>query len=364
MRSPRNGSKAIVAAGRMLCAYLITAFMAAAPPLTLIQDVLYKADGTPFSGLVVIEWKTFEASDSSLIARNRVQQRVSNGLLSVRLVPTTTSGSSAYYSVKYISSTGTAQFTEAWAVRPSATPLRVTDIRIPDPLLGPTATSGTGGTGENVEIDQVTGLRGELDIRPKQAPGYMPDRVAVITTAGELGAVVGSLTDCIRVDGTSAPCGIGGAVFVDLETPSGTVNGSNANFTLSISPNPGGSLMLYVNGVLHRAVNDYTLSGASIQFQPSRIPAAGSVLMASYRISGASAEFVDTEVPNGSVNGSNATFALSQAPLPAASLLLHRNGLLQKNGLDYTLSGNTVQFLSVSLPQVGDTLLASYRTSQ
>jgi hypothetical protein len=35
--------------------------------------------------------------------------------------------------------------------------------------------------------------------------------------------------------------------------------------------------------------------------------------------------------------------------------------VLQKAGLDYDLSGNSLQFLSGSTPQPGDTLLASYR---
>jgi len=38
------------------------------------------------------------------------------------------------------------------------------------------------------------------------------------------------------------------------------------------------------------------------------------------------------------VDGTNATFALSYAPTPSASLLLFRNGLLQKAGVDYTLA--------------------------
>jgi len=38
----------------------VTCFLAivwAAPPLTTIQDVLYKADGTLFQGLLIIEWR-------------------------------------------------------------------------------------------------------------------------------------------------------------------------------------------------------------------------------------------------------------------------------------------------------------------
>src|ERR1035441_5190113 len=62
-------------------------------------------------------------------------------------------------------------------------------------------------------------------------------------------------------------------------------------------------------------------------------------------------------------NGSNACFTLSAVPAPTSSLYLYRNGVLQKAGLDYNLSGNIVQFLAGSTPQPGDTLLASYRVT-
>src|SRR6202022_583736 len=45
----------------------------------------------------------------------------------------------------------------------------------------------------------------------------------------------------------------------------------------------------------------------------------------------------------------------------ASSLILFRNGMAQKPTLDYTLTGATVQFLSVAIPQPADTLLAWYR---
>ena len=78
---------------------------------------------------------------------------------------------------------------------------------------------------------------------------------------------------------------------------------------------------------------------------------------------GSTVGFVDMEVPAGLMNGVNSVFTLGQAPFPAASLHLFRNGILQKVATDYTLSGNVVTFLSVSIPQAGDTLTASYRTS-
>jgi len=71
--------------------------------------------------------------------------------------------------------------------------------------------------------------------------------------------------------------------------------------------------------------------------------------------------FVDHEVPGGLVDGSNTVFSLANAPSPAASLHLFRNGILQKLGFDFTLNGSTVTFVSLAVPSQGDTILASYR---
>jgi len=73
--------------------------------------------------------------------------------------------------------------------------------------------------------------------------------------------------------------------------------------------------------------------------------------------------FTDGEVPTGVVDGANATFLLAASPVPATSLILYRNGIRQQNGVDYTTTANTIQFVAAATPQPGDTLLASYRTS-
>ena len=71
--------------------------------------------------------------------------------------------------------------------------------------------------------------------------------------------------------------------------------------------------------------------------------------------------FADGEVPAGAVDGANVAFTVSNAPTPASSLLLFRNGLLQKAGFDYSLSGSSITFVFAATPQPGDTMLASYR---
>jgi hypothetical protein len=70
---------------------------------------------------------------------------------------------------------------------------------------------------------------------------------------------------------------------------------------------------------------------------------------------------VSNEVPAGTINGSNVTFTLASTPA-TNSLALHKNGIrLKPGGADYTLSGNTVTF--VTAPPTGAVLLADYTIS-
>jgi hypothetical protein len=85
------------------------------PALTTIQDVLYRADGTRFAGTMFIRYNSFLAGDTSNIATANVTVPIVNGVLRVRLVPTTTASAGAQYEVTY-NSQGIDQFTEIWAV--------------------------------------------------------------------------------------------------------------------------------------------------------------------------------------------------------------------------------------------------------
>lgn len=70
--------------------------------------------------------------------------------------------------------------------------------------------------------------------------------------------------------------------------------------------------------------------------------------------------FVINDVPNGTINGTNAIFSLNNIPIVGSSAI-YRNGLRLKPAFDYTISGNTITFLMGAIPQLGDTLLADYR---
>jgi phage-related tail fiber protein len=77
--------------------------------------------------------------------------------------------------------------------------------------------------------------------------------------------------------------GVGsGQDWVDKETPSGSINGSNTTYTLANTP-IAGSEHVYLNGILQDSGsgNDYTISGATITYLSA--PATGSKLRVSYR---------------------------------------------------------------------------------
>lgn len=268
----------------------------AAPPLTTIQDVLYKADGKTFNGVAFVEWKSFQAADFSNIATHSVTVPIINGVLRVQLVPTTNASAGAYYSVRYHSD-GRIQFSETWAVPPSATPLKLKDVRVSGSVGPGTITPPAQLT--QIEESDVVGLVADLAARPMKGPGFAPNRTAYISAVGTLEAVSGNLADCVRVDGTAGPCDLimsTGPGFVDGETPAGSINGSNATFTLSDAPSPASSLALYRNGILQKPDLDYALSGNTVIFVTASIPQPGDILLCSYRLA-------DAGNPSGTAGG-------------------------------------------------------------
>lgn len=68
--------------------------------------------------------------------------------------------------------------------------------------------------------------------------------------------------------------------FIDDETPTGTVNGTNKIFTVSKFPESG-SLKVYRSGARQRVTEDYTLSGRTITFTVA--PVVGEILLADFR---------------------------------------------------------------------------------
>lgn len=66
----------------------------------------------------------------------------------------------------------------------------------------------------------------------------------------------------------------------------------------------------------------------------------------------------EQEVPSGAVNDSNVTFTLSSTPVADKAVELKLNGLTQRQGTDYTISGSTITFTTA--PTTGQSVYAVY----
>ncbi|MGC2656621.1 MAG: hypothetical protein WA324_01495 [Bryobacteraceae bacterium] len=305
--------------------------------LTAIQDTVLNADGTPFQGTLIVTWNGFTAPSGGTIAPHSTSAQIYGGVLSILLVPTTTASAGAYYLATYNSSDGTTTWSETWQVPASSTPLTLNQVRVPQTGSG-TGSTGTSGTSS-----------GSISL-----PIPISDVSNLSTTLSTLSSSISTLTSQVSVL-TVTP------VFIDGETPGGTINGGNATFTLANAPSPATSLDLYRNGLVQSVGVDYRISGNTITFLPGSIPQTGDLLQAFYRAAGIgpAANFSDDESPAGTENGSNTTFTVSFAPSPVLSLRLYRNGLLLRQGTDYLLAGATITFAAA--PQSTDQIVAYYR---
>jgi len=192
------------------------------------------------------------------------------------------------------------------------------------------------------------------------------------TTAAVYKVKYSSAGSALFTEGWAVPPSTSALRVKDVRLPPGSVNGST-----------GPSTIVQMSDVigLQNALNlrptigtGFTVSRASVINSTGSIDAAMGNLSDCLHVDGSSGPcgsgsgsvssiFVDNEVPSGAVDGTNATFSLANAPVPALSLELYRNGLLLRQGGDYTLASKSVAFVAGAIPQPGDLLLASYRTS-
>ena len=248
--------------------------------LTTIQDTLFKADGTRFNGSITIQWNTFDAANAGLIVQQSSSVSIANGNLQVSLAPNLGATAPAnVYRVLY-QSDGRNQFTETWTVPVSASPLKIAAVRTGTLA----ATPGGGVTGAQTPVNEadIVGLLNDLEQRPVKGSGFGTGRVAIVNQNGEVETAVGDSSECVRVDGTSGPCG-SSTQFVDAETPGGLVDGSNPTFTLAATP-AGSSLQLFRNGLYMTPGFDYALTANLFVFVTGNVPQPSDKLTASYRV--------------------------------------------------------------------------------
>jgi len=171
-------------------------------------------------------------------------------------------------------------------------------------------------------------LTSALAVLPIEGVGYAPGLAAVINASGQISGASGNLGDCVRVDGSSGPCGGGGVLpqFSDGETPSGAVNGLNTAFTLAFPPSPTSSVQVYLNGLRMSLGVDYGVSGSTITFVPASLPQIGDILTASYRYANPNNTLGSLTTPQvvcsavGTSTSSTTSTSLGSCTLPAGLL--------------------------------------------
>jgi hypothetical protein len=111
-------------------AFLGACYGAAAQVVTTaVQDTVYRADGTPAGGTVVVSWPTFTTAAGQAVAAGNTSAAIgSNGALSVALAPNAgaTPTGSYYTAVLHLDDGTTSQ--QYWVVPVSATPVTLATI--------------------------------------------------------------------------------------------------------------------------------------------------------------------------------------------------------------------------------------------
>jgi hypothetical protein len=289
----------------LACLFCATAFLGCALAqsiLTPIRDTVTNTDGSLFNGTVAITWNG--APPSGTVSQLGATAKIYNGALSLLLVPN--SNGSTYQAV-YNSSNGKTTWTETWQVPASTTPLTLSQIRV--------SGSGNSGSGSGsgitlpIAIDDVTDLSSDLD-------GINTSLTNLSSTINGVSSTVTALSSTVSANSGSIST-LNGSV--------GTLTTNLTNVTNSVS-----GLTNTVNTLSASVANNFSV-------------------------------FIDAEKPAGTPNGTITAFTLANAPSPTGSLELFRNGVLQTPGVDYTVSGSSVTFLSGSIPQTSDVLQAYYR---
>jgi hypothetical protein len=108
---------------------LFASALADTPAMTTISDTVYRADGTPASGTLLISWPAFTtAAGTPVAAGSKSVTIATGGAVSVALVPNASaSPAGTLYSVVYRLSDGTTS-SEYWSVG-SASPATIASVR-------------------------------------------------------------------------------------------------------------------------------------------------------------------------------------------------------------------------------------------
>jgi len=113
----------------LACAWMVVEARAAGPRVTTVADVVYRADGKPATGWVVISWQSFVTADGAAVAAGtKSVQLGADGSFTMTLAPNAGAiPSGSYYSVT-MKLDGGPSSKEAWLV-PADSPVKLARVR-------------------------------------------------------------------------------------------------------------------------------------------------------------------------------------------------------------------------------------------
>lgn len=135
------------------------------------------------------------------------------------------------------------------------------------------------------------------------------------------------------------------------EVPTGTIDGSNTNFTLTETPDPA-SINVYLNGILQSS-SAYVINGNVVTLNEA--PYTGDYIIIDYKTDSAPANTGFNQSPTGLVNGTNTVFTL---PVSPTKVMVYLNGVRQLENTHFTHSGDTITFSEA--PYSGDWIIVDY----
>lgn len=272
--------------------------------VVFIRDTIRNPDSTLFNGTVTITW----TGPYDGFQRD-TQSRVSNGVFSSLVVSSPLPNQT--YRVQYASTDGANVWSEAWSVPYSSAPLTISQVKqsgavktLAISVNGITFQAIVGAASpvaQNVGISNTgagtlawTASKTQTWLTLATTSGTAPSALALIPNSGSLSA--GTYIDTVTINGTgaasspqtvtvtlnvSASSSSGSIMFIDSETPTGSVNGTNVVFAIANVPSPASSLKVMRNGIRLRLGGDYTFTGQTITLGTA--PQSGDVLLVDYR---------------------------------------------------------------------------------
>jgi hypothetical protein len=327
---------------------LILMALAAWGQQTTVQDTIVDPMGVPISG----EARIYLAYASPMISGANItlgplQRRVTitKGVFTVALEANTTiTPPGTLYKVYFRGNSG-ASWDENWVVPVSATPVTLRSIRVVPSTLNPTSGSGT------VTWAAIENIPSSFPPAPHlHDDAYVRLDGAYVNPAWLANVAWSKLLD-VPATFPAAPH-LHDDAYVRLD---------GAYVNPAWLANVGWSKLLDVPATFPPAPHTHSVAETGLTVVAPLSLDAGLLSCPSCVTGGGAVQFVDHETPVGIINGVSSTFLLGHTPTPPESLHLYRNGILQSAGVDFSLSGYTVTFFSVSIPQVDDLLKASYR---